>query len=126
MPEVDSTANSGPFATALPFGEVYSEFVSNGWTTAVAWGPSGSKLCFAGQDSSLTVVDFSTASETPVIVTVKYPLLPLECVQFVSEQAVVGGGFDMEPLLFVKDSKQGWYVCLIVLLHACNRAVYSK
>lgn len=103
MPQVDKEPNSGPFSKPLPFGEVYpnAEFTCNSWTTAVAWSPSGVKLCFAGQDSSLTVVDFSCA-EAPVVCSVKYGLLPLICLAFVGEHGVIGGGFDMKPILFAQ------------------------
>ena len=39
---------------------------------------------------------------------VRYALLPVSCLTFLSEKAVVGGGHDMNPLVFSADSGGKW------------------
>jgi actin related protein 2/3 complex subunit 1A/1B len=46
---VDAAPNAGHFGKPLEFGEAYCELSAHGWVTAVAWAPSGDKLCFAGK-----------------------------------------------------------------------------
>lgn len=46
---VDAAPDAGVFAKPLEFGEVYCELSALGWVAALAWSPSGEKLCFAGE-----------------------------------------------------------------------------
>lgn len=39
---------------------------------------------------------------------VRYALLPVSSLTFLSEKAVVGGGHDMNPLVFAADSSGQW------------------
>lgn len=47
--QVDAAPDAGFFGKPLEFGEAYTELSAHGWVTAVAWSPSGDKLCFAGK-----------------------------------------------------------------------------
>ncbi|KAG5182487.1 actin-related protein 2/3 complex subunit ARPC1B or p41-Arc [Tribonema minus] len=107
MQEVDATADAGPFGQPAAFGEVYpnAEYPCAGWAVAAAWSPSGTKLCFAAHDSSIHIVDYAAGG---TVCAVNYSLLPLSAVMFLGEGAVVGGGHDMEPLLFSRDAQGGW------------------
>lgn len=41
---------------------------------------------------------------------VLYPFLPVGCLTFLSDKAVMGGGHDMNPLVFRSDASGKWLV----------------
>ena len=103
--DVDGTVvDPGPFPQPLEFGEVYAELSAQGWVNAVAWSPSGMSLAYAGHDCTLHVATFgsSAGSSAPPVVRV-LPLrgLPLSCLVFLTDRALVGAGYDFEPIVFV-------------------------
>jgi len=104
--DVDGTVvDPGPFPQPLEFGEVYAELSAQGWVNAVAWSPSGLSLAYAGHDCTLHVATFgssATGSSAPPVVRV-LPLrsLPLSCLVFLTDRALVGAGYDFEPIVFV-------------------------
>ena len=103
--DVDGTVvDPGPFSQPLEFGEVYAELSAQGWVNAVAWSPSGLSLAYAGHDCTLHVATFGggPGSSTPPVVRV-LPLhsLPLSCLVFLTDRALVGAGYDFEPIVFV-------------------------
>ena len=105
--DVDGTnVNCGPFANPETFGESYCELSALGWVHAVAWSPSGSVLAYAGHDSSLHFATFGGAE--PVVRTVRLNDLPLSCLLFLSETALVGGGHDFNPLIFTANKSGEW------------------
>lgn len=66
--------NSGPFPNTLKFGDVYAELPCLGWVTATAWNPTGDKLAYTGQDSSVTVASFVNGA--PVLQSLRHKSLP--------------------------------------------------
>ena len=100
--DVDGTVvNSGPFLQPVEFGEVYAELSAQGWVNAVAWSPSGESLAFAGHDSTLHVASFG-GTGSPVVRVLQLRGLPLSCLVFLTEKAIVGAGYDFEPLVFTE------------------------
>jgi len=96
---VDKRPWPNAFNAALPaFGEMLAEYDSLGWVIGLRWSPTGNRLAFTGQDSTLCVVDLSP--EVPVPVTVRYRDLPLRDLLFLSEDSIVAVGFDCTPVLF--------------------------
>lgn len=106
---VDAAPDAGFFGKPLEFGEAYTELNAHGWITAVAWSPSGNSLCFAGHDSSLHIASFNEHTAGGVIPhqVIRFRELPLTCLTFVSEKAVVGAGHDFNPLVFTCTSGDG-------------------
>eukprot|EP00968_Pinguiococcus_pyrenoidosus_P027568 scaffold7381_cov310-Pinguiococcus_pyrenoidosus.AAC.114 len=104
---VDAEQQSGPFAEVMPFGEVYAEFNCQGWVQGVCWSPSGDALAYCGQDSSLQVVHFGGAQ--PVERSIRFGQLPLSCLTFLSENCIVGGGHEMNPMVFTGGASDGWH-----------------
>jgi actin related protein 2/3 complex subunit 1A/1B len=100
--DVDGTnVDAGPFAAGpgpQEFGESYCELGSLGWIHAVAWSPSGNSLAYAGHDSTFHV---AILSANPVVRSVRLQSLPMNCLSFVSESAILAGGHDFSPQLFV-------------------------
>lgn len=108
--DVDGTnVDSGPFAAStgpLEFGEAYLELSALGWIHAVAWSPSGNALAYAGHDSSLHVADLTTLApgSDPVVRSIRLNELPLCCLLFLSDSAILGAGHDFNPTIFTKAS----------------------
>lgn len=98
--EVDASANAGDFGTPLEFGEPYVELTALGWVNAVAWSPSGRTLCFAGHDSSIHMATFVGGNVTEQVI--RFRDLPLCSLTFLSDRAVVGSGYDFNPLIFAQ------------------------
>eukprot|EP00483_Globobulimina_turgida_P007735 UN07750 len=107
VPQVDKTPAYEPMASPLDFGAVYAEFNCSGWAIGCAWSPSGKRLCFTGQDSSVQIVTFSDLGQSSMQV-VRYPLLPVGSVHFLSDYAIVAAGHDMAPLLFTRSQSDVW------------------
>jgi len=82
------------------FGEMLAEYdVSKSWVNSVAWSPNGFRLCFAGHGSSLTFVQILAGSPS-LIQTLNLKSLPLLSIQFLTDQTVVGAGYDYTPNIF--------------------------
>ena len=106
--EVDTAINAGPFGAPIEFGEAYCELSSNGWINAVAWTPSGSNLVYAGHDSSIHFATFS-ATQPPVVFTLRSAELPYCSLLSISDCAVVAVGHDYNPSIYIRSgSGAGW------------------
>lgn len=104
--DVDPNPNSAPFGTPVEFGETYAEMTALAWVNAVAWTPSGNSLAFAGHDSSLHVATFY-ATGKPVIQSVRFREMPFNTLMFVSENTIICGGHDFNPIIYT-NSKGQW------------------
>ena len=62
---------------------------------------------FPGHDSSISIITFQAGGRN-VQQTIRFRDLPLTCVSFVSETALVGAGHDYNPMIF--SSSGGWAV----------------
>ena len=111
---IDSPEDDG-FGDIWPkqhsFGECLSEFgEAKSWVIAVAWSPAAFRLCFAGQTGIISFVQL-LAGAKPIVKSIATPYLPYQDVQFLTDNAVVGGGFDMNPTIFTasgSDSDPEW------------------
>lgn len=81
------------------FGEVLAEFDARAWVHSVAWSPGGFRLAYAGHGSTIHFVQILAGSE-PVIQTLALPNLPYTDIAFVSDNALVATGFDMNVDVF--------------------------
>lgn len=99
-------ANNTSFGE-MKFGEQLFE-VSDvfGWTFGVKWSPTGSTFGYVGHDSTICFVKVSGRSTASQVITLQG--LPLRDVLFLSENKLVAGGFDCNPLLFLGDNKGIW------------------
>lgn len=98
-----SDVKSAPFASPVEFGDVYCELSALGWINACAWSPSGDVLCYAGHDSSIHFVNIAEGSD-PAPQCIRFPDMPLSCVMFASDQYLLGGGHDFNPVVFKLDN----------------------
>ncbi|KAG7401912.1 protein 2 3 complex subunit [Phytophthora boehmeriae] len=107
--DVDGPADAGPFEALPPFGEPLAEFDNaSAWVNAVAWSPKGDRLAFAGQGSSIHIVHFGRPGEFPTIQSIRFSHLPLMRIMFLSNSAIVGVGYDFNPMLFAQDGNNFW------------------
>ncbi|KAG6973222.1 hypothetical protein JG687_00001011 [Phytophthora cactorum] len=111
---------------------------ASAWVNAVAWSPKGNCLAFAGQGSSIHIVHFGAPGEYPTIQvlfvncgehfrsllhdrlilwfvvwnlmtqSIRFSHLPLMRIMFLSNSAIVGVGYDFNPLLFSQDANNFW------------------
>jgi len=82
------------------FGEVLCEFdQAKAWVHSVAWAPGGFRLAFAGHGSSVSFVQI-LAGSAPFVQTVNMPNLPFLDLSFLSDNSLVGAGFDMNPAIY--------------------------
>jgi hypothetical protein len=84
----------------------------------VAWSPEGRALAWCGQTPPAVVLLSGLPTQAAeawqradqLRQEVRLPGLPLKCLAFLSERALVGAGFDGAPLLLEPDDGGGWEV----------------
>jgi len=103
--DVDATHEQGAFPSAKVFEEEYASYGAFGWIDSVAWSPSGSTLAFSGHDSSIQFVDYRNGGDAAPQ-SIRYRDLPVNSLLFLSENAAIGAGHDMNPLLFTNKTGQ--------------------
>jgi len=81
------------------FGEALVEFDAKSWVHSVAWSPAGFRLAYSGHGSTLHFVQVLAGSES-VVQTIPLPNLPYTDIAFVSDNALVAAGFDMNIDVF--------------------------
>jgi actin related protein 2/3 complex subunit 1A/1B len=101
---VDKGAPNTPFGSKIGFGELLAEVDSLGWVQSVKWSPSGNKLAFVAQDSTLTVADVSSGQAS--VETVKHRALPFRDLTWANETSIIVVGHDNNPTLF--QNQGGW------------------
>ncbi|CAI5729793.1 unnamed protein product [Peronospora destructor] len=107
--DVDGPPDAGPFETMPPFGEPLAEFDNaSAWVNAVAWSPKGNCLAFASQGSSIHIVHFGAPGEYPTIQSIRFSHRPLMRIMFLSNSAIVGVGYDYNPMLFSQAANNFW------------------
>eukprot|EP00298_Acanthocystis_sp_HF-20_P003191 c13556_g1_i1.p1 GENE.c13556_g1_i1~~c13556_g1_i1.p1 ORF type:complete len:389 (+),score=149.04 c13556_g1_i1:50-1168(+) len=90
--------------TKTPFGEVLQEFNCGGWVRDARWSPSGKYIAYAGHDSTISFVTVQGPDSTTQ--TIKRPCLPFRSILFLSDSAVVAGGYEMNPNVFTESGGQ--------------------
>jgi len=101
--DVDKSNNAAPFK-ASTFGEIIAEMDAGGWVQSGAWSPSGNRLVYVGQDSSIYFADVS--SGTPSVQSIRSSELPFRDVIFTNEDTVIAVGHDYTPVQF--KNQGGW------------------
>jgi len=75
------------------------------WVLAIKWSPSGNKLAWVCQSSSLFVLDCPTPEHQ--LHTLNFNYLPIRDFVWLNEDTIVGGGYDCNLLLF-KNEGGNW------------------
>jgi actin related protein 2/3 complex subunit 1A/1B len=100
---IDSPEDDG-FGEVFPkqheFGEVLAEFdQGRSWVNSVAWAPGGFRLAFASQGSILNFIQLIAGSQ-PFVQSINCRDLPYLDIQFLSDNTLVGAGFEANIDLF--------------------------
>jgi len=91
-------ANGTPFGKKLPFGTLLADWLMPAWIIAIKWSPSGGRLAWSCQNSSLYVLDCATTEHH--LRHVNFTLLPVKDFVFLNDDTIIGGGYDCNLLLF--------------------------
>lgn len=82
------------------FGEILAEYDdARAWVNSVAWSPNGFRIAFAGHGSTVHFVQL-LAGAAPSVSTVHHNGLPFMKIDFLSDNALVGVGWDCNPAIF--------------------------
>jgi len=105
--DVDKRPAPTVWGEKLPFNTICGEYTSHagGWVHAVGFSPSGDVLAFASHDSSISIV-YPGISNVPTY-TIKLSSLPLLTLTWTTENSIIAGGHDCQPLVF-SGSEGGW------------------
>ena len=83
-----------------PIGEtMYTVDLGKQWINGLAWSPDGMSLAIAAHNSTVTFFSLQTDQR----VTVTWPGRPFSCLEFVSNEKVVAGGWDYSPVDITKN-----------------------
>lgn len=109
--DLDKNSSEGPFGSVTSFGETLYSINSNGWINSVSFSPSCKQMCFSTHDCELNIVDVSDlATGGKKDKSKPYKLLlrgnPLLKTHFISEDKIIGGGFDKVPILYKQEGSE--------------------
>jgi len=96
------------------FGLCLMELDAGSWINSVAWNPSAFRIAFATHSSTVSFVQILGGSD-PLVQRVLLKNLPFLDIRFLSDNTLVGVGFDNNPTLFTvqsggdSDPKWGFY-----------------
>eukprot|EP00252_Welwitschia_mirabilis_P004238 TRINITY_DN14513_c0_g1_i2.p1 TRINITY_DN14513_c0_g1~~TRINITY_DN14513_c0_g1_i2.p1 ORF type:complete len:413 (-),score=67.24 TRINITY_DN14513_c0_g1_i2:411-1649(-) len=89
------------------FGELVLQLdLAFSWTFGAKWSPSGRNLAYIGHNSTIYFIDNVGSAASAQSLALRN--LPLRDLLFLSERAVVGVGFDCNPMLFIADNRGIW------------------
>jgi len=99
LEDVDSnSAHEGRFAGVNTFGEVLYKIEAGAWVNALAWSPDANWLAVAVHNSKVVFTDFRKDVEKV------WESKPFMSMDFVDNQTLICGGFDLTPIKFSKTS----------------------
>lgn len=86
------------------FGSVLCEFdQAKAWVQGVSWSPDSMQVAFTGHGSTTHFVQLDTATaKDSTVQTIYSKTLPNLTIDFMTDDTVVGAGFDLNPQLFTK------------------------
>jgi len=100
--EIESKPEATGWGKKMPFGALMAEYSNGGggWVHSVGFSPSGSKMCWVGHDSSVSVV-CAGAEANPA--TMRLKTLPLLACLWLTENTFVAAGHNFTPDVFSHD-----------------------
>ena len=99
--DVEPKPSPTEWGSRMPMGNLMKEFSNSanggGWVHAVSFSPDGTKLAWAGHDSSISVVD---ANKDMTVMKLKTNLLPMSTLTWIRPDVLVAAGHNCVPYTF--------------------------
>ena len=103
--DVEARPSPTEWGSKMPMGNLMKEFTNSssggGWVHAVSFSPDGSKLAWAGHDSSISVAD---AANDMVVMKLKTNLLPMSSLTWIRPNTIAAAGHDCVPYTFIVET----------------------
>eukprot|EP00092_Neocalanus_flemingeri_P034085 GFUD01037067.1.p1 GENE.GFUD01037067.1~~GFUD01037067.1.p1 ORF type:complete len:372 (+),score=123.95 GFUD01037067.1:349-1464(+) len=103
--EIEPKPSATPWGARMPMGNLMTEFSNSpnggGWVHAVSFSPDGSKLAWAGHDSSISVAD---AANDMLVMKLKTNLLPMCSLTWIRPNTIAAAGHNCVPYTFIVES----------------------
>jgi actin related protein 2/3 complex subunit 1A/1B len=97
--EAADDAYTSHWAKQHSFGEVLAEFTSaKAWVNGVSWSPDGMNIVYTGHGATIHFAQIGGDEQTVYVKT-----LPLQHVQYLSNDSVLAVGFDNNPQVYVNN-----------------------
>ncbi|EOR03915.1 hypothetical protein E3P89_01238 [Wallemia ichthyophaga] len=108
--DVDSKPSPSVWGERLPFNTICGEYSSpaGGWVHSVAFSPSGNAIAFASHDSNLSIIYPTGVDNPPSVFNVRLTSLPHASLTFLTEDSIVGAGYDCQPMLYQLVNNNSW------------------
>jgi len=109
--ELDKSSTSGPFGSVSSYGDTLLSVSCNGWINFVSFSPNCNTICYGTHDCELNFADVSDVATSAGKSKPKADKLmlkgnPLLSGIFISDDKIVGTGFDKVPYLFKKTGSE--------------------
>ena len=105
MAELDQNSTAGPFGSVTSTGEILLSVSCNGWINFVCFSPSCDTICYGTQDCELNFCNVSDAAggkSKPKAEKLMLKGNPHLSAIFLTDDKMVGCGFDKVPYLYKK------------------------
>jgi len=103
--DVEARPSPTEWGSRMPMGNLMKEFSNSsrggGWVHAVSFSPDGSKLAWAGHDSSISVAD---AANDMVVMKLNTDLLPMSSLTWIRPNTIAAAGHNCVPYTFIVGS----------------------
>ena len=103
--DIEPRPSPTEWGAKMPMGHLMKEFSNSsrggGWVHAVSFSPDGSKLAWAGHDSSISVAD---ANNEMVVMKVNTALLPMCSLTWIRDNTITAAGHNCVPYTFIVGS----------------------
>lgn len=104
--DIEPKPTATPWGAKMPLGQLMTEFSNStgggGWVHGVSFSSDGSRVCWVGHDSSVSVAD---ASREMAKTQLKTPHLPFTAVTWIGVNTILAAGHGCCPMVYaVEDS----------------------
>lgn len=87
------------------YGEIIQAKVAKGWVRSLEFSPDGKICAYTSHDSRLTLFEVETGK---IVTELRHSSLPFRTIKFLSNNAIVCGGFDNYPVVFCTKGDNNW------------------
>merc|ERR1712142_915525 len=103
--DIEPRPSPTEWGSKMPMGHLMKEFSNSsrggGWVHAVSFSPDGTKLAWAGHDSSISVAD---AANGMAVMKINTDLLPMCSLTWIRQNTIAAAGHNCVPYTFIVNS----------------------